>query len=65
MRHQVYLSASDSIKAKIHYTHEYTERGVKVKYSHTENGVFNYNGFKDHQATKKEAIHISRYGEVH
>ena len=65
VRHQVSLSAADTIKAKLSYDQEARDNGVTVQGFHTDNGVFTSREFMTHLAESKQSVRFSGAGAAH
>ena len=65
IQHQVSLSASESIKAKLRFEQEAAESGVRVSAYHSDNGIYSSNEFMAHLAGKKQPITFSGAGAAH
>ena len=65
VRHQVSLSAEDSIKAKLSYEQDSADAGVFVKAYHTDNGVFTSKDFMHQLISSNQQIRFSGVGAAH
>ena len=65
VRHQISLSSSDTIKAKLHFERDAYEDGVIIQSYHTNNGVFTSEQFMTDLLEHKQTIRFSGSGAAH
>ena len=65
VRHQVSLSAEDTLKAKLMYERDAANAGVKIKAYHTDNGVFTSKDFMSQLLEDNQQIRFSGAGAAH
>jgi hypothetical protein len=65
VRHQVSLSAMDTIKAKIGFEREAFHDGVKIQAYHSDNGVFTSKSFLEELVRTNQTIRFSGAGAGH
>jgi len=65
VKHQVSLSAADTIKAKLKFEREASESGVIIQGYHTDNGTFNAKEFMEALTAANQKIRFSGAGGAH
>jgi len=65
IRHQVALSAAETVKAKLRYERDAFTNGVAIQAYHTDNGVFTSNDFMEELLKSKQQIRFSGSGAAH
>ena len=65
IRHQVSLSAADTIKAKLQFEREALLSGIDVQSYHTDNGVFTSAGVMQELLKNNQTISLSGVETAH
>ena len=65
LRHQVSLSSTDTIKAKVDYERFAYHDGVYIQQYHTNNGVFNSKDFMKELMDSQQQVRFSGVGTGH
>ena len=65
INHQVDLSATEIVKAKLTFEREDQSHGVVIKGYHTDNGIFNFLEFMEKLLKKQKNIRLSGAGASH
>jgi hypothetical protein len=65
LRHQVSLSSTDTIKAKVDFERFAYHDGVYIQQYHTDNGVFNAKYFMKELIDSQQQVHFLGVGTGH